>query len=170
MKKDNLKGALKDIDRLRKLGELSTEDSYRVSEQPKLVSSFYDAVTSLYEFGWGSTFHFSPRRPGENLKSSQRRQDHEIAKLLALGPGMEVADVGCGVGGPLVNIATSTGSRIVGINFNRHQIQRGTERVRRAGLSETCSFLYADYMKVPLKEDTFDALYSIEAICHAPNR
>ncbi len=83
---------------------------------------------------------------------------------------MEVADIGCGVGGPLVSIGKASGANIVGINFSQHQIRRGRDRVRKAGLEKSCSFLYANYMSVPLKDGTFHAMYSFEAICHAPDR
>ena len=73
-------------------------------------------------------------------------------------------EFGCGIGGPLVNIARATGARITGINFNSHQIRRGEDRVRRAGLEGSCAFLYADYMKVPLDDCTFDALSSFARI------
>ena len=170
MNRDELQRALKDYHNLRDIGKLASDDARRVTEQPRLVSRYYDAVTAFYEFGWGATFHFSPRRPGENLLLSQRRHEEGIAKLLRIGPEMSVADIGCGVGGPLITISRSTGANIVGINFNAYQIQRGERLVERAGLRDSCSFLYADFMDVPLKEGTFDALYSIEAICHAPDR
>ena len=170
MKHTDLNRALADFDRLGDLRELTQDDLYRIGEQPRLVSRFYDVVTTFYEFAWGATFHFSPRRPGENLRVSQRRHDEEIGELLRLRPGMEAADIGCGIGGPLVNIARATGAAITGINFNANQIRRGEERVRRAGLSGSCRFLYADYMDVPLDDCAFDALYSFEALCHAPNR
>ena len=83
---------------------------------------------------------------------------------------MHVADIGCGVGGPLVNIARATGATITGINFDSHQIRRAEDRVRHEGLDGSCALLYADYMDVPLEDDTFDAAYSFEAVCHAPNR
>ena len=170
MKEMQREGALKNSHRLSGIRNLSPEDATRIEQQPKLVSRFYDAVTPLYEFGWGATFHFSPRRPGENLQASQRRHDEAIARRLRLRPAMKVADIGCGVGGPLVTMALATGARITGINFNARQIARAEERVRRAGLRDTCTLLYANYMHVPLQDGTFDALYSFEAICHAPNR
>lgn len=170
MSKDKVKQALQDYYGLENIKQLASDDSVRVHEQSRLVRRFYDAVTSFFEFGWGSTFHFSPRRPGESLVESQHRHDEEIGKLLKLDSGMVVADIGCGIGGPLINIARTTGANIVGINFNMHQIRRGTDRVRRAGLRDACSFLYADYMSVPLDEGAFDALYSFEALCHAPDR
>lgn len=170
MKQNELKEALRDYKELPAVQKLSPEDKVRIEKQPKLVSRFYDLVTSFYEFGWGATFHFSPRRPGENLLASQRRHDEDLAKLLRLKPGMKVADIGCGIAGPLVTIARASGAAITGINFNVQQHAKGTDRIRRAGLSNTCTILYADYMNVPLPDDTFDAVYSFEAICHAPNK
>lgn len=111
-----------------------------------------------------------PRRPGQSLQESQQLHDKAIGKLLQLKPGMHVADIDCGVGGPLVTIAWATGAKITGINYNHHQIRRGKDRVRRKGLEDSCAFLYADYMNVPLEDDTFDAAYSFEAVCHAPNK
>ncbi len=161
--------ALRDYYQIQDLSE-SSEDAARIADQPKFVSRFYDAVTRLYEFGWGTTFHFAPRRPGESLKDSQERLDVEIGDVLRLKPGMEVADFGCGVAGPLVAIGKSTGASITGINFNSYQIARGQQRVAQAGLEQTCRFLYADYMDVPLEDEVFDAIYTFEAVCHAPNK
>lgn len=142
----------------------------RVQDQPLLVSRFYDFVTRFYEYGWGTSFHFAPRIEGETLASSQYRQEKELAELLGLHKGMLVADIGCGIGGPLVNIATVSGAHITGVNISEIQIQRGRELVRQAGLGESCDFLHADYLHVPLADDHFDALYSFEAICHASDR
>ena len=165
----NPREALHDYYKIQELSE-SSEDSARIADQPKLVSRFYDAVTRLYEFGWGTTFHFAPRRPGESLRDSQQRLDEEIGEVLRLKPGMEVADFGCGVGGPLITIAKATGASITGVNFNAYQIARGEQRVAQAGLEQTCRFLYADYMDVPLEDEVFDAIYTFEAVCHAPNK
>ena len=163
-----LREALDDFHKIARLRE-SQDDAARIAKQPGLVSRFYDAVTGFYEFAWGTTFHFSPRRPGESLRSSQRRHDQQIAQVLRLRPGMDVGDIGCGVGGPMVTIARATGASITGINFNARQIARGTRLIAKAGLDETCRFLFANFMDVPLDDAAFDAIYSFEAVCHAPN-
>ena len=136
---------------------------------PALVSRFYDFVTPFYEYAWGTSFHFSPRHAGERLAEAQHRHEKGIGRLLDLRPGMRVADVGCGVGGPLATIARATGSSITGINNNAYQVSRGEKMLQRAGLEETCRFLLADFMNVPLPDDYFDAAYSFDAICHAPD-
>lgn len=139
-------------------------------DQPRLVSRYHDAITRLYEFGWGQSFHFAPRCSGEDFLASLRRYEKGIGDLLGLGPDVNVADFGCGVAGPLVTIAKATGANITGINLNAYQIGRGQRALRRAGLQDTCSLLRANYMDVPLDDGSFDAAYAIEAICHSPDR
>ncbi|EMS55507.1 Cycloartenol-C-24-methyltransferase 1 [Triticum urartu] len=40
---------------------------------------------------------------------------------------------------------------------------------RSVGLGATCDFVKADFMKMPFSDNTFDAVYAIEATCHAPD-
>jgi sterol 24-C-methyltransferase len=163
-----MREALDDYYALQEINQ-AADHGRKVKEQPAIVSRYYDVVTSFYEYAWGSSFHFSPRTPGEGLRASQDRHECSVGELLVLKPGMRVADVGCGIGGPLVTIGKSTGASIVGLNFNQHQIERGDKLVRKAGLQGTCCFQYANFMDVPLPDGHFDALYSFEAICHAPD-
>lgn len=165
----SLKEALNDFLELKEL--VATQDGDRALRgQPQMVSRFYDVVTKFYEYGWGQSFHFAPRRSGEGLHAAQRRQEAGVAELLNLGPGTEVADIGCGVGGPLVNIAKATGANITGLNFNAYQVARCRRAARRARLQGNCRFLLTNYLDVPLADGCFDAAYSFEAICHAPDR
>ena len=165
----SLREALDDLLELKELA--ATQDGDRaLSGQPQMVARYYDVVTRFYEYGWGRSFHFAPRRSGEGLRAAQRRQEAGVAEFLDLGPGTTVADVGCGVGGPLINIAKATGACITGLNLNAYQIARGRRAVRRAGIEGTCGFLVANYLDVPLADGCFDAAYSFEAICHAPDK
>jgi len=142
----------------------------KVNTQPRIVRRFYEAVTRFYEFGWGTSFHFAPRTRGENLAAAQRRQQKEIVRLLNLEAGMVAGDVGCGIGGPMMSIARMSGASIVGINISDHQIRRGNTLVKKAGLEDRCEFLHANFLDLPCADDHFDAMYSIEAICHSPDR
>lgn len=62
----------------------------------------------------GPSFHFAPRAPGESFAASIARHEHYLAHRLSLGPGMTAVDLGCGIGGPLIEIARFSGARIVG--------------------------------------------------------
>lgn len=166
--KGEMRQALDDYYALKDLNDASDPDR-KVREQPHMVSRYYDVVTQFYEYAWGSSFHFAPRQPGEGLPAAQAKHECRIGEMLDLRPGMRVADVGCGIGGPMVTIGKATGASIVGLNLNAYQISRGEELVKKAGLTSTCSFQLANFMDVPLPDGHFDALYSFEAICHAPD-
>ncbi|KAK8936793.1 Cycloartenol-C-24-methyltransferase 1 [Platanthera zijinensis] len=133
------------------------------------VNKYYDLVTAFYEFGWGQSFHFAPRWKGESLKESITRHEHFIALQLGLKKGMKVLDVGCGIGGPLREISRFSLVSITGLNNNEYQITRGTELNCLAGLVHSCNFIKGDFMKMPFPDNSFDAIYAIEATCHAPD-
>merc|ERR1712167_431061 len=75
----------------------------------KLVNSYYELATQFYEWGWGTSFHFSYRLPNESFAEATRRHEAYLAGRLGIGPGSRVLDVGCGIGGPLRNITTTMG-------------------------------------------------------------
>ena len=146
------------------------EQQNKILLQPRIVRRYYDAVTKLYEFGWGTSFHFAPRVDGLDLASCVRRQQRKIVELLQLEKGMIVGDVGCGVGGPLVHIGKLSGASVIGLNISELQIQRGRSSIRKAGLEGVCDIVQANFMDLPYKDNFFDALYSLEATCHAPDK
>jgi sterol 24-C-methyltransferase len=142
----------------------------RKTNYMSMVNDYYNLVTDFYEFGWGQSFHFAPRHKGEAFEASIARHEFYLALQLGLKPGMKVLDVGCGVGGPMRAIARFSGATIVGVNNNDYQIQRGTKQNQDAHLSSLCSFLKADFMKLPVPDKSFDGVYAIEATCHAPDK
>ena len=165
--RSDLSAALDDYRELRNPRASSAADGAR--SHSALVSRYYDIVTPFYEYAWGTSFHFSPRRPGERLAAAHRRHEEGVGRLLGLRSGMRVADVGCGVGGPMATIAAATGGSVTGLNNNAHQIARGERMLRKRGLADRCRFLCADFMNVPLDDGHFDAAYSFDAMCHAPD-
>ncbi|PIN08562.1 SAM-dependent methyltransferase [Handroanthus impetiginosus] len=145
------------------------KDEERKSNYADMVNKYYDLVTSFYEYGWGESFHFAPRWKGETLQDSIKRHEHFLALQLGLKPGQKVLDVGCGIGGPLREIARFSYTSITGLNNNEYQISRGKVLNRMAGVDRTCNFVKADFMNMPFPDNYFDAVYEIEATCHAPD-
>ena len=142
----------------------------RKTHYRRLTNQYYDLVTDFYEYGWGQSFHFAPRAPNESFQASLARHERYLAHRLALRPGMRVADLGCGVGGPLREIARFSGATIVGVNNNEYQLERARKLADEAGLGHLAEFLKSDFMRMDVPDDSFDAAYAIEATVHAPTK
>ena len=142
----------------------------RKTDYQNFENTYYDLVTDFYEYGWGPSFHFAPRVEGESFAASLARHEHHIALRLGLQPGMTAVDLGCGVGGPLNEIARFSGARIVGVNNNALQLERAAGRTRAAGLGHLADYLKCDFMQVDVPDASFDAVYAIETTCCAPDR
>jgi 24-methylenesterol C-methyltransferase len=138
------------------------------TQVPKLVDTFYNLVTDIYEWGWGQSFHFSPALKGKSHKEETRAHEERVAELLRIGPGDKVLDAGCGVGGPMRAIAARSGANVVGITINDYQVARARSHNKKAGLDALCEVVCGDFLSMPFDDESFDAAYSIEATCHAP--
>lgn len=142
----------------------------RKSNYTTVVNHYYDLATDFYEWGWGESFHFAPRHKRESMKTSLARHEMYLALKLGVKKGMKVLDVGCGVGGPMREIARFSGANVTGINNNGYQISRGQKHNKEMGLDSLCDFIKGDFMHIPVQDETYDGVYAIEATCHAPNK
>ncbi|MFD9286153.1 SAM-dependent methyltransferase [Streptomyces mirabilis] len=134
------------------------------------VKEYYSLATPGYLSGWGTSFHFPPFRAGQTLEEAISTQQHFIAREGKFGPGMKILDAGCGVGGPAIEIAKYSGSSITGVNLVTAQLDIARDTAGRQGLGDRCSFVEGDIMDLPFENDYFDAVFSLEAICHTPNK
>lgn len=141
----------------------------RRKEYATLTRHYYNLATDLYEYGWGSSFHFCRFAYGEPFRQAIARHEHYLAHVMNLREGMKVLDVGCGVGGPAREIAKFTGANIVGLNNNDYQIERAEHYAQKEGLANQLSFTKGDFMQMSFPNESFDAVYAIEATVHAPS-
>lgn len=169
LKEHEVKATFEDYQRLHDEQGGGTREA-RQGRYDTMVNQYYDMVTDFYEYGWGESFHFAARRRMESFRDSILRHEHYLAMGLGLEPGMRALDVGCGVGGPARNIARISGASVLGLNNNAYQVQRGQQHTQKAGMEGMVDFVEADFMDMPLADETFDAAYAVESTCHAPDR
>lgn len=155
-------------------GAITSEESIeqRRARYQKMIDHFYNLVTDFYEWGWCQSFHFAPRFHNETFIESIKRIEYYLCLRLGLIPGMKALDVGCGVGGPMRNMAVFSGANIEGITINQYQVNIGTKYNEANGLSKQCKIVQGDFQKLAEKwpAEYFDRAYAVEATCHSPNR
>jgi ubiquinone/menaquinone biosynthesis C-methylase UbiE len=80
-----------------------------------------------------------------------------LARDLGLASGMDVLDVGSGIGGPARFFAETHGCRVTGIDLTAEFVEVASELTRRCGLSGLASFRQASALDLPFGAGTFDA-------------
>ncbi|EQB43648.1 hypothetical protein CGLO_17679 [Colletotrichum gloeosporioides Cg-14] len=169
--------------------ETKEDREARAAEYDSLTRQYYNLVTDFYEYGFGQSFHFCRPAIAESLKQGIARHEHYLAHMINIKKGMKVLDVGCGVGGPAREIAKFTGAYITGLNINEYQVERAARYTKKERMDKNVQFVQADFMvkstlfkkifyttslmpmiqNIPFEDNTFDAVYAIEATVHAPS-
>jgi sterol 24-C-methyltransferase len=88
---------------------------------------------------------------------------------MGLKDNQNVLDVGCGVGGPAREMIQFAGVNVMGLNNNDYQIERSLHYAKKLGLEKKFSATKGDFMQMSFPENSFDAVYAIEATVHAPS-
>lgn len=149
--------------------ETDADRESRKAEYATLTKHYYNLATDLYENGWGQSFHFCRFAYGEPFYQAIARHEHYLAHQIGIKDGMKVLDVGCGVGGPAREIVKFTGCHVTGLNNNDYQIDRAITYAQKEGLASQLNFVKGDFMQMSFPENSFDAVYAIEATVHAPS-
>ncbi len=189
LKADEFKTSIKDYESMfggarSDIGAITNEESVegRKERYGAMIDHFYNLVTDFYEWGWGQSFHFGPRFEDETFDESIKRAEYYLCSRLGMqqyvfdGKGgkrpMKALDVGCGVGGPMRNMAVFSKCQIEGITINEYQVKIGNKYNKEHGLQDFCLLKQGDFQNVPKvwPKEYFDVAYEIEATCHSPNR
>jgi len=135
-----------------------------------MVQAYYDRVTDTYRQKWCDSFHFAIFTGTESLQEAMTATERRIAEEGHFGPEDRVLDIGCGVGGPALNIAEFSGARVTGINIVERHVNIARQQAEARGLSDRTDFQVADAMHMPFADNSFDAAYVFEAGCHMPDK
>ncbi|KIX07210.1 uncharacterized protein Z518_01863 [Rhinocladiella mackenziei CBS 650.93] len=141
----------------------------RRDEYATLTRHYYNLATDLYEYGWGTSFHFCRFAAGESFYKAIARHEHYLALKMNMQENSRVLDVGCGVGGPAREMIKFSGANVVGLNNNDYQIERSLRYAKKEGLADKFTAVKGDFMQMSFPENSFDAVYAIEATVHAPS-
>jgi tocopherol O-methyltransferase len=87
-----------------------------------------------------------------------------------------VLDVGCGVGGTSIRLASLLGAQCTGISLSPKQVEMATANAEAGGVSDLARFFQGDgeallaHPQLQGLEGTFDAVWISEALSHFPHK
>ena len=141
------------------------------------VAEAYDRWTNdaLLERLWGDHVHLGHYGTPPRARDFRRAKVdfvHELVRwsgLDQLPPGSSVLDVGCGIGGSARILARDYGLNVLAISISAAQIARA-QALTPASLAPHCRFAVMDALALDLAEGSFDAVWSVEASPHMPDK
>lgn len=123
-------------------------------------NEYTDAFVAKLELLWGEGF-LSPGGPGE---VSKILEGTDLA-------GLDVMDIGCGIGGVDVLLAREYGAKsVTGLDIEEPLVLRCRERAARLGLSDRLSFKLVEPGPFPCPQASFDAVFSKDSMIHIPDK
>jgi SAM-dependent methyltransferase len=134
-----------------------------------LIETYYDLTTKYYVLGWGLSHHFGVFLNGEDLSEAVVATEVGLAEKAGFAAGMSILDIGCGVGGPALTIAAHTKAHLTGVDITRSRIDLAAHNAEKANVSNA-AFVVGDALSLPFDDDSFDAVYSFETICHTADK
>ena len=144
-------------------------------ESSESVATAYDAWTEdrLLEQLWGEHVHlghYGTPPASSDFREAKEAFVHQLVRwsgLDQLPAGSRVLDVGCGIGGSARILARDYGLEVLGISISPAQVKRATE-LTPPGLA--CRFQVMDALDLQLPDQSFDAVWSVEAGPHMPDK
>jgi cyclopropane fatty-acyl-phospholipid synthase-like methyltransferase len=123
-------------------------DKYRLCCSPVRLDIERDALGADY----GSTGY------------TTRAQADELGRLLELGPGIRLADIGAGSGWPGLYLAKRTGCHVFGTDLPFDGLERAQARARTERL-EGCAYAVATGRSQPFRPAALDAVVHTDVLC-----
>jgi cyclopropane fatty-acyl-phospholipid synthase-like methyltransferase len=143
-------------------------------EHQQKVRDYFQSIESRLGYDlvlWGSKhFGFYPSRTADiSEKQAQELMQDLVAEKLSLREGQEVLDAGCGQGVVATYLARKYACNVAGITIVPFEVRKARALAKGFGLERQTSFHEMDYLNTSFANDTFDAVYTIEALVHSPD-
>jgi len=116
-------------------------------------------MVTMLQLIWGEGY-MSPGGPGNVAKLLQGTRPH----------GKRILDIGCGIGGPAIEMARIHDAEVVGIDLEQALIERATAAAHRYGMAGQCSFQIVEAGALPFDDESFDIVVSSGALTQSANK
>jgi SAM-dependent methyltransferase len=94
----------------------------------------------------------------------------ELGRLAGLRAGMQVLDLGSGLGGPARTLATEFGCRLTGLELTERFVQTATMLTERVGLGAQVTFQHGNALEMPFGGASFDVVWHEQFAMHVEDK
>ena len=94
----------------------------------------------------------------------------ELVDQLGLGAGMEVLDIGSGLGGTARHVARVTGARVTGVDLTEAFVFAARALSEMVGMAEATRFEVASALELPFEGASFDAALLVHVGMNIPDK
>uniref|UniRef100_A0A8R1HNG7 SAM_MT_ERG6_SMT domain-containing protein n=1 Tax=Caenorhabditis japonica TaxID=281687 RepID=A0A8R1HNG7_CAEJA len=134
----------------------------------EVTSHYYSVMSTVIDEYFGGNFHFvPPKYEGQSLEEALKSLHLHIAEKLGLSENVHCLDIGCGIGGVILDIA-DLGAKLTGVTIAPNEAEIGNEKFASLGLSDRCNIVAADCHEMPFEDNTFDVAYAIYSLKYIP--
>ena len=139
------------------------------------AEAYYDTTEAdaFYQTVWGGQdIHIGIYRgQDEAIAAASRRTVETMASRLAMvDQTTRILDLGAGYGGSARYLADRFGCRVTCLNISETQNALNLKLTEDAGLTGLIRVVHGDFENVPEPDDSYDVVWSQDAILHSGNR
>ncbi len=145
------------------------------SDAVERAEAYYDSseADAFYQNVWGGQdihigIYHSDAEPV--AEASRRTVETMASRLLGIRETTRVLDLGAGYGGSARYLADRFGCRATCLNLSETQNATNQKLTEQAGLGNRISVVHGDFENIPEPDDSFDIVWSQDAILHSGNR
>ena len=145
------------------------------SEAVERTEAYYDSAEAdaFYQNIWGGQdihigIYQSDKEP---IAAASRRTVETMANSIArINEATRVLDLGAGYGGSARYLADRFGCKVTCLNLSETQNATNQKLTDDVGLGDRVCVVYGDFENVPEPDDTYDIVWSQDAILHSGDR
>ncbi|MDC0033494.1 class I SAM-dependent methyltransferase [Alphaproteobacteria bacterium] len=108
--------------------------------------------------------------PADQIHGGGLLQTQFHTSLTNINAGMNLLDIGCGIGGPARYFATEFGCRVTGIDLTSEYIEAARMLTEKTGLSNRVKFDCGDANSLPYEDGEFDMVWALNVTMNIKDR
>ncbi|MFO8002361.1 MAG: methyltransferase domain-containing protein [Marinilabilia sp.] len=149
--------------------------STKYSDDIEVTRSYYnsqDAHNFYYQIWGGEDLHLGIYESKDDpiFEASRRSVERIASKADRLDKDTKVIDFGGGFSGSARHLAKKYGCHVTVLNLSETENQRGRKMNKEQGLDHLIDVVDGSYDQVPFDDNTFDVVWSEDAMLHSPNK